>query len=71
MAPTWKKPVTVAEKMWVKIIHGGPAVSILLQLLTEAVVSDIHQLSPTVKGFTLQVASPKFKFLAGQWWVGS
>jgi len=36
-------------------------------ILSEATISDIYRLSPTVKGFDLIVKDPEFSFKAGQW----
>lgn len=40
------------------------------QVVSQVTVTDIQQLSPTVKGFTLQVANTQLSFKPGQWYVG-
>ena len=40
-------------------------------ILSEATISDIYRLSPTVKGFDLIVKDPEFSFKAGQWYAFS
>ncbi|XP_068235451.1 oxidoreductase NAD-binding domain-containing protein 1-like [Palaemon carinicauda] len=38
-----------------------------LPVIAEAVVTDVRQESPAVKGVTLKIDNPKFTFRAGQW----
>jgi len=37
------------------------------EIISEAVISNIYKLSPTVKGLDLTVENPNFSFKAGQW----
>ena len=39
------------------------------EIISEAVISNIYKLSPTVKGLDLTVENPNFSFKAGQWYV--
>lgn len=40
---------------------------LLIQETSEVKVVDVKQLSPTVKGFTLQVDNQRLSFKPGQW----
>ena len=39
----------------------------LMQVISEVTVTDVKQLSPTTKGFTLQAYNKKLSFKPGQW----
>ena len=40
-----------------------------MQVISEVTVTDIQQLSPTTKGFTLQAYNKELLFKPGQWWA--
>lgn len=61
---------TVSGMMCVNSHAIGPKLSLIIiiqQVFSPVTVTDISNLSPTVKGFILQVANRNLKFSAGQW----
>ena len=38
-------------------------------MTSDVEVTEVHQLSPTVKGYTLSVMNTNLTFYPGQWWV--
>ena len=76
-AHTWTGPKTALGVMWGKSCLHWTLNSWLecvcvwcLQVVSDVVVRDTHQLSPTVRGFTLCVQNNSLSFKSGQWWVG-